>query len=140
MTDGAESLKNIVKGVLAAYAQGDVAPLRAAIDPGIVYVLHAPKEVFRMGGRHEGYASAIAAMSSIATDFTVHSYDGLEMLSDGETVWFTVDMSLTDRKSSKTYTIPMASRWKFRGGKVVLGEQFFDSASVALWTGRVAIK
>ena len=50
------SNKNLMLSVLAAFREGDLGPLFAALSPGGVGKAAAPKEFFRFGGTYHGTA------------------------------------------------------------------------------------
>jgi ketosteroid isomerase-like protein len=132
-----ESNKAILERVLKAYSEGDVAPLREAADPSVVYHSHAAKEIFRFGGRHEGFANAVAAMSSIASGYAIHSYRIRELIGDGDIVWSLADVEATERRKKRQVKMTLAARWQFRDGRIVFVEDYFDSARMALEQGLV---
>jgi ketosteroid isomerase-like protein len=129
--------KEAIRRVLTAYSEGDFAPLRALLDPGIVYQSHSPKGIFRFGGRHEGMADAVVALSALASDYTVHHIQLREMVGEGDVVWVTMDMDYTERRTGVRLVIPVAARWEFRDGRIVSIGEFWDTVDVALKHGLV---
>ena len=133
-----EALKRLVRNVLDAYGQGDIAPLRAIMAPDVIYFSHAPRSLFRFAGRHEGVIDVIAALSAIATDYSVHRYKVREIEGEGDIVWYASDVEVSERRTGKSAKFTLAGRWAFHEGHLVSAEEFFDSASVALATGAAA--
>lgn len=129
--------KALVRRILSAYAEGDLAPLREVLDPGVVYHSHSPAEFFRFGGRHDGLASGVAALSSIASDYTIHSLMVSEVIGEGDVVWATTDVNYTERRSKVRMSIRVVSRWEVKKGRVIAVDEYFDTAEAALKQGRV---
>jgi ketosteroid isomerase-like protein len=119
--------KDLLRRILIAYGEGDLAPMRAALDPDVVYFSHGPQEFFRFGGRHEGFGDTIAALSAIASDYAVHRYQIRELIGEGEIVWLTAEVDATDRRRKTRLKITLAARWQFKGGRVISVEEYFDS-------------
>ena len=139
MARASDANKALLARILTAYGEGDLAPMRAALDPAVVYHTHGPTEFFRFGGRHEGLAATIAALSAIASDYAVHRYQIRELIGEGEIVWLTADVDATDRRRKMRLAITLASRWQFHSGRVVAVDEYFDSGEVALKQGLAAV-
>jgi ketosteroid isomerase-like protein len=135
MSAGSEALKERVRGILTAYGQGELDELRAALDPDVVYSSHAPKELFRWGGRHEGIVNGVAALSAIASDYAVHRYEVTEVIGEGDVVWVTADLEATERRSKIRVETQLVTRWQFKGDSVVAVDEYYDNGSVALKLG-----
>ena len=135
-----EENKALVRRVLAAFGEADIEPLRAAIDPGVVFYSHSPGEIFRAGGRHEGVADSIAALSALATDFTVHRVEVKEVIGEGDVVWVTSELEFTARRHAKRLTLTVASRWLLRDGRILSVDEFWDTCAAALKQGLVVAK
>ena len=133
----AKKNKATVRRVLAAYGEGDIAPLRALLDPELVYHSHSPKELFRYGGRHEGLAGGIVALAALASDYTIHHIEIHEVVAEGDVVWVAMDMDRTDRRVDVRLVVHVAARWEFRDGRIVSVEEYWDTADVALKQGLV---
>jgi ketosteroid isomerase-like protein len=127
--------KALVQRILEAYGESDFSPLREVLDPKVVYHSHSPRELFRFAGRHEGLANGVAALSAIASDYTIHALEVHELVGEADVVWATTDMDYTDRRSKKRLTVRVVSRWQVRDGKVVSVEEYFDTADTALKQG-----
>jgi ketosteroid isomerase-like protein len=139
VTGGNEALKQRVRAILTAYGEGDLGPLREALDPDIVYHSHSPRELFRWGGVHEGVVNGIAALSALAADYAVHRYEVLDVIGEGDAVWVTAELEATDRHNNKRVGTRLAARWQFKGDRVARVDEFYDSAGVALKQGLVTL-
>ena len=120
-----------LRNALEAHARGEIEPMRALLDQDFVSDIHGPAELFRSGGHREGFTNAIATVSEIATDFTIHSHQIEEFVEDGEIIWVRGTLDVTSHKTSRRAAFPIAGRWRFRNGKALSAEWYFDSAAVA---------
>jgi ketosteroid isomerase-like protein len=132
-----ETNKARLRRALAAYSEGDIGPLREMVDPDVVYHSHSPHTLFRFGGRHEGFANAIAAMAAMASDYSIHSYRVGDLTAEGDVVWSVAEIDATYRRSKARFKIALAVRWQFRSGRIVGVEEYFDTAEGALKQGLV---
>ena len=127
--------KALVGRILEAYGESDFSPLREVLDPKVVYHSHSPREFFRFAGRHEGLADGVAALSAIASDYTIHGIKVHELVGEADIVWATTDMDYTDRRHKKRLTVRVASRWQIRDGRLISVDEYFDTADTALKQG-----
>ena len=128
----AKANKATVRRVLSAYGEGNIAPLRDLLDPEVIYHSNSPKELFRFGGRHQGLAAGIVALSALASDYTIHHIAVHDLVAEGDVVWVTMDMDRTDRRNKLRLVVRVAARWEFRNGRIVSVEEYWDTADVAL--------
>jgi ketosteroid isomerase-like protein len=137
MSDAASN-KAIVKRILTAYAVGDLSPLLAALDDNVSWTSNALVGHYRFGGRRHGRGGVIEGLSLIAADYDITRYEVREMIAEGEVVWVTSDLGVTDKRNSRNMDFMLVSRWQFRAEKLVSFCEFFDTASVMQQQGRVA--
>ncbi len=128
-------MKGHLRRVLAGYAEGDFSLLRESLDPEVVYHSHAPRELFRFGGRHEGVANTVAAISAIASDYTFHRYLVRELIGEGQVLWALIDLEVSDNRKKIRFATTLAQRWSFRGVRVIAIDEYLDGAEAALKLG-----
>jgi ketosteroid isomerase-like protein len=133
--EGNSALKTHLRRMLKAYGEGDLSLIREALEPDVVYHPHGPPELFRFAGRHVGLADAIAALSAIASDYSIHRYDVREMIGEGDIIWVTSGIDATDRRRHVHLAITLVARWQFRGVRVASVDEYFDSGEIALRQG-----
>lgn len=126
----------LIRGVVRAYAQGDMTPLLAAASEGVVWSSNAPKASFRFGGRFSGHLGMKEAVSLIASDFDLLRYEAREMIGDGDVVWLSNDLDVLERKTRSRIQFELVNRWQFQDGKLVAYSEYFDSAGVLFKLGR----
>jgi ketosteroid isomerase-like protein len=129
--------KALVQRVLAAYAQSDLEPLLQVIDPNVVWISQGPAQHYAFGGKHVGRAGVLAAMSKLAMDYELHSYNVVELVGEGEVVWMTAQVDFTHRASKQRLAFPIVSRWQIRDGQVRSVTEYYDSASLLLLEGQL---
>ncbi|MBI3678558.1 MAG: nuclear transport factor 2 family protein [Proteobacteria bacterium] len=136
--DDAEANKNILRRVLKAYELGDFDPVLSLLDENVVWTSNALAGHFRFGGRREGRAGAIEALSMIATDFAIERYAVDEIIGEGDVVWASCQVEARDRRTGRTVSLALVNRWQFQNGKIVSCSEFFDTAGVLHQQGRIA--
>jgi hypothetical protein len=140
VSDDNSALKSHLRRMLTAYSEGDLAPIREALDPNVSYHPHGPKEFFRFARPHRGFADAIAGLSAIANDYAIHRYNIREMIGEGNVIWMTADLDATDRRQNIRLEITLVGRWQFESNRVVSVDEYFDSGSIALKLGLAEVK
>ena len=131
--------KSLVRRVLSAYAQSDLAPLLEIIHPDIVWISQAPAACYGFAGRHDGRAGVLAGMAKIATDYQLNSYNVGELVGEGDVVWMTAELDFTHRKSGARLKFPLVARWQFQDGKLIALTEHYDSASLLMQEGRLVL-
>ncbi|HUR98774.1 MAG TPA: nuclear transport factor 2 family protein [Pyrinomonadaceae bacterium] len=129
MTNG-----EIIKGLYAAFAKGDVPTVLGAMDPGIEW---NETEGFMYGGIYRGPNAILENVFmkfatewegfSVVPDTTVDGGDG--------TVVSLGTYSGKYLKTGKSMSVPFAHAWEFRDGKIVRFRQYLDTVLVARQLG-----
>ena len=130
--------KDAIRRVLKAYGEGDVQPVLALLHRDIVWTSQAPPAMFRFGGAHNGHAEARLGISTIAADYTIHAYEVGELVGEGDVVWLTATLDVTEHKSKSRFPITLVSRWQFRDGQVLSLTEYYDTATIAMMSGMIA--
>lgn len=129
--------KALVRHILEAYAQADLAPLLDAIHPDVTWTACGPSPFYGFAGRHAGRAGVLAGMSKIATDYAMDQYRVAELIAEGDVVWMTANVEFTHRKSGTRMAFPLVSRWEMKDGQVFSLTEYFDSATLLLQEGKL---
>jgi ketosteroid isomerase-like protein len=126
-----------LRAITGAYLQGDLAPLMEIASDDIIWDSNARKSQFRFGGTYKGRVGLQEALSFIASEFAMLSYNVREIVGEGDTVWALSDVVLSEHKTGKRANIRLANRWQFRDGKLVAFTEFFDTGGVLADLGRI---
>lgn len=123
----------LMRSVVAAFAQSDLRPLLNALHDDIVWKSASNDDVFSFRGEHRGRASVIAALSNISKDYTFYNMKPKEIVAAGDIVWglFEVGMTYDPKGKGKAPTpvkLDMAIRWRLKDGKIIENNTFFDTA------------
>jgi ketosteroid isomerase-like protein len=138
MTEAATGQANpgaeLMRTVVAAFAQSDLQPLLAALHEDIVWKSASKNAgLFSFHGEYRKRAGVLEALANIAKDYTFHHMRPKEILAVGDVVWgyFDVDLSY-DAKGKTTEKAPMEMvmviRWQLKDGKIIEHRSFFDTA------------
>jgi ketosteroid isomerase-like protein len=131
------SNKELLRKVIRAYVQGDLAPLMASSTDDVMWDSNAPAGQYRFGGSFKGHMGLKEALSLVATEFAILRYDIHEMTGEGDVVWVLSDLEVVENKTGKRVRLELANRWQFRDGKIASCREFFDSAGVLARLGRL---
>lgn len=135
--DDREVNKELVRRFIAAYVQRDHATALELLGENVIWTLHALPGHFRFGGRWEGMTRVRQGLSMVAADYTIHRYDIVHIVGEGDTVWTTSRLAATHRMTERPVDFEIAARWKIRDGKIVAATEYFDSATVLTQQGDV---
>lgn len=132
-----EANKNVLRRALKAYELGDFDPVLSLLDDNVVWTSNALAGHYRFGGRREGRAGVIEALSMIATDFAIERYMVSELIGEGDVVWAACQIEAHDRRSGRPVSLALINRWQFQDGKIVSCSEFFDTAGALHQQGRI---
>jgi ketosteroid isomerase-like protein len=130
--------ETLVKNVVQAWGEANLAPTLEALDENIVWKSAATHDdgTLSFGGVYMGKASVITLLAKLSTRYFFQRYVAKEIVSNGEIVWGLFEVHghyippggrLADRKPVNFET---AVRCKVRDDKIVEVQSFFDTASL----------
>ena len=137
--------EKLVKEVIEAFGQADLAPLYAALDEKIIWkaasTIRDGKFIF--GGCHEGRAGVVAHLSKLQTAYFFARAEAKEIVSAGEIVWclFEFEANYVPRdglRVRKPLAVEAAMRVTVRNGKILTLQTFFDTAALLVQQGELA--
>jgi ketosteroid isomerase-like protein len=126
--------EELMRKIVAAFAQSDLNPLLNALHDDVVWKSASKQEgLFSFQGEYRNRAGVIEVLSNISKDYTFHSMTVTEIVAVGDVVWGHFDVGLRyDAKGSATrprmINLDMAIRWRLKDGKIVEHQAFFDTA------------
>lgn len=125
MTDG-----EIIKGLYAAFAKGDVPGVLGAFDENIEWT---EAEGFMYGGTYEGPNGVLSGVfMRLATEWEGFAAVPNKIVDggDGNVVAFGT-YSGKYLKTGKSMAVPFAHEWEMRNGKIVKFNQYTDTLVIA---------
>lgn len=124
MTENTE----IIRGVYAAFAVGDVPGVLSALDPEVSWT---EAEGFPYGGTYVGPQAVLEGVfMRLGGEWEGFAAVPHEYVSEGETVVAMGDYSGKYNATGKSFKTPFVHVWKFQGGKVISFQQLTDTAVV----------
>lgn len=117
---------DLVRGVYAAFALGDIPSVLAALAPAMRWTEAA-------GGPYGGVSIGPNAVLENVFMKIGGEWDGFsaipgEFVADGDTIVALGEYSGTYKATGKSFKAPFAHVWKFEGGKAVSFHQHTDTA------------
>jgi ketosteroid isomerase-like protein len=121
----AEQSVEVVKGIYAAFATGDVPGVLASFDSDIEWY---EAEGMPYGGLHRGPESvALKVFGPISEDVENFAVTPEEFMATGDSVAVVVRYTGTGRASSKNLDQTAVHVWDIRDGKAARFRQFMDT-------------
>ena len=133
--------EKLMRVVTAAFAQGDLRPLLAAVHKDIVWTAStADDRLFRFGGVHERRAGVMEVTGELASEYIFQRMEPKEIIVKGDVVWglFDVELKYQPVGNKRVYPViqlDMAIRWRLQDGKVIAHQAFFDTAALLAQRG-----
>jgi len=130
--------------VAAGFEKSDVGPLLAAMHDEIVWKSANRYDVlFRSKGEYKTRPRVVELLTDIFLNYRFHRFEPKEIVAIGEVVWghFDVVLSFDPRRSgivSKQVDLEIAIRWRFKEGKIIEHQSFFDTASLLVQQAQIA--
>jgi ketosteroid isomerase-like protein len=127
MTTPPDSM-SVVEAVYAAFGTRNVPALIALASPDSQWIVNAPKE-HPFGGTFRGHTGFQQLLGRIAASTDVHEFGVDEMHVPGDDVFVIGHEKGRWKSNGKSYASRWMHRFRVKDGKVVLFEEWFDSAS-----------
>lgn len=134
------SNKNLMLTVFAAFQDGDLGPLFAALSPDVVWKATAPKEFFRFGGTYHGTAGMHEHTALLSSRYHFTRFTPEIVTAKGDQVWGVFEAEALHQPSGRYVQFDLSIRWTVKDGKILSHQCFFDTAGVLMQQGDLAIK
>lgn len=129
--------KNLMLSITAAWRDGDMEPLFAALDPEVVWKATAPREFFRFGGIHHGIAGVREYTALLCSRYHITRFVPKTVTAKGDQVWGLFAVEALHQPTGKYVTSDVSLRWTVRESKIIEHQGFFDTASVLMQQGHL---
>jgi len=132
--------KNLMLTVLAGLQEGDTGPLFAALSPDVVWKATAPKEFFRFGGTYHGTAGLHEYTALLSSRYHFTRFTPEIVTAKGDQVWGVFEAEALHQPSGRYVRFDLSLRWTVKDGKILSHQCFFDTASVLMQQGELAVR
>ena len=138
MTQEQTNIK-LMLSVIAAFQKSDLQPLFDCLSPDVVWKATAPPEFFRFGGIHRGLAGMKEYTALLFSRYSFVRFEPITITAKGDEIWGLFEVEALHRTSGKYVTSDIAIHWTVKGGKIIEHLGMFDTASVLMQQGDIAV-
>ena len=132
------SNRELMLSVFAAFKDGNLEPLFAALSPEVVWKSTAPREFFRFGGTHRGIAGMKEYTALLFSRYSFVRFAPKLVTAKDDQVWGLFDAEARHAPSGKYVKSDIMVRWTVRDGRITEHQGLFDTAGVLLQQGKLA--
>jgi len=128
--------EKLMRVVTAAFAQGDMRPLIAAVHKDIVWKsASSGPGPFRFAGVHQRRTGVMEVTGEIASEYVFRRLEPKEIVAKGDVVWGLFDAEVKfqpvgDKRTYPDLQFDIAIRWRIQDGKIIEHQAFFDTAAL----------
>ena len=133
------SNKALMLSVFAAFADGHLEPLFAAISPEVVWKATAPQEFFRFGGTYCGTAGMREYTALLSSRYHFTRFAPRIVTASGDQVWGLFEAEALHQPSGRYVQFDISLCWTVKGGKITEHQCFFDTAGVLMQQGELTV-
>ena len=130
---------NLMLSVTAAWKDGDLEPLFAALDPAVEWKATAPREFFRFGGTYHGIAGVREYTALLCSRYHIARFVPKSITAKGDQVWGLFEVEALHQPTGKYVKSDVSLCWTVRDGKILAHQGFFDTAGVLLQQGDLTV-
>ena len=131
------SNRELMLSVFAAFKDGNLEPLFAALSPEVVWKSTAPREFFRFGGTHRGIAGLKEYTALLFSRYSFVRFAPKIVTAKGDMVWGLFDAEARHAPSGKYVKSDIMVRWTVKDGRITEHQGLFDTASVLVQQGEL---
>ncbi|HKB95311.1 MAG TPA: nuclear transport factor 2 family protein [Rhizomicrobium sp.] len=132
--------KTLMLSVIAAFKDGNLGPLFAALDPDVVWKATAPREFFRFGGTHHGMAGMMEYTALLFSRYHFTQFIPKIVTARGDQVWGLFEAEALHQPSRRYVRSDISMRWTVKDGKITEHQGFFDTAGVLMQQGDLTVE
>lgn len=114
-----------------AYMAGDADFVGELIDDDVDWVLFGPVHIFPFVGPRRGKAAVLETIAHATRDYVTLRFDPRVAVEQGEWIAVLADLVQRQAASGGTVHVRLAMFLRYRDGKIVAFQGFFDSFDVA---------
>jgi ketosteroid isomerase-like protein len=132
--------RNLMLAVMAGLKSGQLESLFAAIRGDVTWKVMAPREFFRFGGSYEGMAGVKEYTALLFSDYHLTRLNPRTVTAKGAEVWGMFDAEALHRASGRYVQFDISLYWRMKDGQIAEQQCFFDTASVLIQQGVLAVE
>ena len=132
--------KALMLAVLAALKEGNLEPLFAALSPDVVLKATAPQAFFRFGGTHRGIAGVREYSALLFSRYHVTRLEPRAVTAQADRVWGLYEAEALHQPTGRYVQFDIFFGWTMRDGRIVEHQCLFDTASVLIQQGELAVE
>jgi len=132
--------KTLMLAVVAAFKDSNLESLFAALSPEVLWKATAPREFFRFGGTHRGIAGMKEYTALLFSRYHFTRFVPKTLTARDDQVWGLFEAEALHRPSGKYVKSDISIRWTVKDGKITEHQGFFDTASVLMQQGDLAVE
>ncbi len=134
-----QSNRTLMLSVIAAFKNSDLQPLFDSLSPNIVWKATAPREFFRFGGTYRGIAGMKEYTALLFSRYSFVRFEPKTITAKGDQIWGLFEAEAQHRTSGKYVTTDISIRWTVKDGKITEHQGMFDTATVLMQQGDIAV-
>jgi ketosteroid isomerase-like protein len=131
------SNRDLMLSVFAAFRDGHLEPLFAALSPDVVWTSTAPREFFRFGGTYRGIAGMKEYTALLFSRYSFVRFAPKLVTAKGDQVWGLFDAEARHAPSGRYVKSDIMVRWTVKDGRITEHQGLFDTAGVLLQQGEL---
>jgi ketosteroid isomerase-like protein len=131
--------KNLMLSITAAWKDGNLEPLFAALHPDVVWRATAPREFFRFGGTHRGISGVREYTALLCSRYHMIRFAPRSVTAKGDQVWGLFEVEALHQPTGKYVKSDASLCWTVRDGRILEHQGFFDTAGVLLQQGDLTV-
>jgi ketosteroid isomerase-like protein len=135
-----QSNKALMLAVLAALKEGNLEPLFAALSPDVVWKATAPQQFFRFGGVYRGIAGVREYSALLFSRYHATKLAPRAVTAQGDRVWGLYEAEALHQPSGRYVQFDIFFGWTVKDGHIVEHQCLFDTASVLIQQGELAVE
>jgi len=121
----------IVKGMYEAFGRGDIESILNGLADNVEWLSSPESRTIPTGGTFRGRAAVAGFFKKVADTMEFDSFTPERYVEQGDTVVALGSYSGRTKPGNKPFRSPWAMVFTFRGGKVALFEEHYDTETVA---------
>jgi ketosteroid isomerase-like protein len=131
------SNRELMLSVFAAFKDGNLEPLFAALSPEVVWKSTAPRAFFRFGGTHRGIVGMKEYTALLFSRYSFVRFAPRLVTAKGDHVWGLFDAEARHTPSGRYVKSDIVVHWTVRDGRITEHQGLFDTAGVLLQQGEL---